>query len=377
MGCMPDRVLIAGGGIGALEGLLAVQAVGRELVRVTLVCASPHLTYRALSVEEPFGAPPAGHVAWEHVARDRGVELVHDVVTAVRADRRTVEMRDGPPLRYDSLLLAVGAVPEPPLPGALPFAGQRDVAAVADAIRGLEPGRAHRMVFVAPTPVAWTLPLYELALLTARHARQWGLDLQIEIVTREDAPLGVFGREASGQVAQQLDRAGIALRTVAFATAFEDGKLWLELEGPIDADLVIALPALRGRALPGLPADEHGFTPVDPYCRVRGLDRVWAVGDMTTRPLKQGGLATQQADVAAEDIAARAGAKATVHPYEPFLRGLLLTGDEPLFLERRPHAPSGSRARTEFLWWPPHKIVGRHAVRYLEQVSADAGLRRG
>ena len=98
---------------------------------------------------------------------------------------------------------------------------------------------------------------------------------------------------------------------------------------------------------------------------------------MTTRPLKQGGLATQQADVAAEDIAARAGATATVHPYEPFLRGLLLTGDEPLFLERRPHAPSGSRARTEFLWWPPHKIVGRHAVRYLEQVSADAGLRRG
>ena len=145
-----------------------------RLVRVTLVCASPHLTYRALSVEEPFGAPPAGHVAWEHVARDRGVELVHDVVTAVRADRRTVEMRDGPPLRYDSLLLAVGAVPEPPLPGALPFAGQRDVAAVADAIRGLEPGRAHRIVFVAPTPVAWTLPLYELALLTARHARQCG-----------------------------------------------------------------------------------------------------------------------------------------------------------------------------------------------------------
>ena len=366
---MTDHVVIAGGGVGALEGLLAVQAAGAERVRVTLVCAGRFLTYRALSVQEPFGAPPAAHIRWAEIARDRGVDLVADFVTAIDADHRLVETRDGPPLSYDSLLLAVGAVPEPAIPGALPFAGQRDVVAVADAIRALEPGRSHRLAFVAPTPVAWTLPLYELALLTAGHARRAGLELELEIVTREEAPLGIFGAEASARVATLLERAGIALRTVAFAKEYADGKLWLELEGPLDVDLVIALPALKGRALPGLATDEHGFTPVDAYGRVRGVERVWAVGDMTTRPLKQGGLAAQQADVAADDIAARAGAPIKVHRYEPVLRGLLLTGEEPLFLERRPHAPPSSRAADDFLWWPPHKVAGRHAAPYLERLS--------
>ena len=70
-------------------------------------------------------------------------------------------------------------------------------------------------------------------------------------------------------------------------------------------DLVVALPHLRGPELPGLPEESGGFVPVDAYGRVRGVDRVWAVGDMTTRPLRQGGLAAQQADVAAADIAAQ------------------------------------------------------------------------
>ena len=195
-------------------------------------------------------------------------------------------------------------------------------------------------------------------------------------MTREDAPLGIFGREASGQVAEQLERAGVALRTGVSATAFADATVSLEPGGGVDADLVIALPELRGRALPGLPSDAHGFTRVDAYGRVRDVDRVWAVGDMTTRPLKQGGLAAQQADVAAADIAACAGAAVTVRPYEPVLRGLLLTGDAPLFLERLPHAPPASYAATEFLWSPAHKVVGRHAARYLEQRSAEPGLSR-
>ena len=39
--------------------------------------------------------------------------------------------------------------------------------------------------------------------------------------------------------------------------------------------------------------------------RVRGLDDVYAAGDITNFPVKQGGIATQLADAAAEAIAAR------------------------------------------------------------------------
>jgi sulfide:quinone oxidoreductase len=206
--------------------------------------------------------------------------------------------------------------------------------------------------------------------MTSRYGRARGLDLHLEVVTRESDPLDVFGAAASDAVARRLAAAGISIRTGTFAEEYDEDKLWLELEGPLDVDLAIALPRLRGPAVPGLPDAPQGFVAVDPYGRVRGVDRVWAVGDMTTRPLKQGGLAAQQADVAAADIAVNvAGVDAPVRPYKPRLQGMLLTGDDPIFLERRPGAPSASEASSSFLWWPAHKVAGRHLGRYLDSLT--------
>ena len=95
---MNPHVVIAGGGVGALEGLLALQSRAADL-RISLLCGSRHLSYRALSVAEPFGADPARRFAWERITRDRGVRWIRDVVTAVRADERELDTRDGPPVR--------------------------------------------------------------------------------------------------------------------------------------------------------------------------------------------------------------------------------------------------------------------------------------
>jgi len=300
------------------------------------------------------------------------VRWIPDVVEAVRPGERELVTRDGPPVRYDALLLALGARPETALPDAMTFAGPRDVLAIREAIEALRPGRRHRIAFVATAGVTWTLPLYELALMTAENGRRRGLDLDLEVVTRESDPLGIFGTAASAAVAARLESAGVRLRTGSFAQEYAEGRLWLELEGPLDVDLVVALPRLRGPHVPGLPADADGFVRVDPYARVRGIGRVWAVGDMTTSPLKQGGIAAQQADVAAADIAVEvAGANVPVRPYKPKLQGMVLTGEDPLYLERRPHAPPSSEASSEFLWWPAHKIVGRHLGPYLASLGAS------
>jgi sulfide:quinone oxidoreductase len=368
---MTPHVVIAGGGVGALEGLLALQALAGDRVHISVITPARHLTYRALSVAEPFGGEPAPRYDWEHIARDRDVRWVSDRLAEVRTDAREVTTEVGPPIRYDALLLALGALPQTAVPGALPFAGPRDVSAVREAIEALEPGRVHRIAFVAPAGVTWTLPLYELALLTADYGRRHGLELDLEIVTRESKPLGLFGAQASREVATRLFEAGIRVRTGTFAQEYDENRLWLELEGPLDVDLAIALPRLRGPAIPGLPADSDGFVAVDPYGRVRGVDRVWAVGDMTAWRVKQGGLAAQQADVAAADIAVRvADADLTVQPYRPRLQGKLLTGTAPVYLERRPGAPAASEASTEFLWWPAHKVAGRHLARYLHSLGA-------
>ena len=344
--------------MGALEALLALQAYAGDRVRLSVLTPSRHLTYRALSVAEPFGGDPMPRFEWERIARDRGVRWIADAAESVQLVKQEVRTRDGAPVRYDALLLALGARPEPAVPGAMTFTGPRDVLAFREALESLEPGREHRIAFVAGAGVAWTLPLYELALQTAEHGRRHGLKLHLEVVTREADPLDVFGPDASAAVARRLITSGVHLRTATFAQEFDDRKLWLELEGPLEADLAVALPRLYGPQLPGLPATPDGFVPVDAYGRVLEVDRAWAVGDMTTRAFKQGGLAAQQADVAAADIAAEvAGADVEVAPYRPVLWGTVLTGEEPLYLERG--AREGGKGAAG------HKVVGRHLSPYL------------
>jgi sulfide:quinone oxidoreductase len=151
----------------------------------------------------------------------------------------------------------------------------------------------------------------------------------------------------------------------------------------IFADRVITLPVLKGPSLPGLPHDEHGFIPVDAFGRVKGTEGVYAAGDVTTFPLKQGGLAAQQADVVAVSIAAAAGVATTPKPFAPVLRGLLLTGGAPLYLRAEPQRlpreatvaiearpvrgtrRDASAAAGQALWWPPAKIAGRYLAPYL------------
>ncbi len=81
---MVHHVVIAGGGVGALEGLLALQHHAGDALRLSLVTPSRHLVYRALSVAEPCGGEPVPRYEWELIAHDRGVEWIPDAVDGVR-----------------------------------------------------------------------------------------------------------------------------------------------------------------------------------------------------------------------------------------------------------------------------------------------------
>jgi sulfide:quinone oxidoreductase len=124
---------------------------------------------------------------------------------------------------------------------------------------------------------------------------------------------------------------------------------------------------MLGPGIAGLPADERGFIPIDDHARVGGVDDVYAAGDGTTFPIKQGGLGTQQADAAAEHIAARFGAPVEPQPFHPILRGQLLTGEESLHLQQDVAGGAGEGAASaDYLWWPPHKVSGRYLAPWLE-----------
>ena len=118
----------------------------------------------------------------------------------------------------------------------------------------------------------------------------------------------MFGIRASEQVGALLAERGIEMLTGDAPGSFDEGLLRIAPGRADQSRRRDQHAARRGTAAGGRPARwRSGFVPVDEHGRVSGMQRVFAAGDVTTFPIKQGGIAAQQADVAAEAIAAELG----------------------------------------------------------------------
>ena len=363
----PLRVLIAGGGVAALEGLLALRHLAGSAVEIQLVAPDPEFVYQPTSVAEPFGLSDRRSYGLAEIARDQEAEFIRDSFAALDPDRRIMFTHAGAELEYGALLLAVGAKRTRAVPGALTFRGSADSEAFAVLLERLETGEIRRLAFVVPPAVRWPLALYELALLTAAHlATREVRDVEISVITHEPAPLSLFGDEASDSVARLLGDAGVAIRTDCAAEAVDDDGLRLRDGRRLRANAAVALPRLSVPDLPGVPQGPEGFIPTSDHGVVEGLVQVYAAGDATWFPIKQGGVAAQQADAAAAAIAASAGVQLKREHPQPVLRGLLLTGGAPHYLRSAVgERDASSAAGPDPLWWPPAKVAGRYLAPYL------------
>jgi sulfide:quinone oxidoreductase len=169
----------------------------------------------------------------------------------------------------------------------------------------------------------------------------------------------------------------VDVRAGVVARDWRWGRLELAGDDPLAADRVIALPVLRGPAIEGLPLDALGFVRSAPDGTVPDAPGVWAVGDAGSFPVKQGGIACQQADSAAAAIAAGLGADVEPVPFEPVLRGWVWDGAGGQFLRadlRGGHDESPGTAARDPLWWPVSKVAGRFLAPFLERLGEGAAL---
>ena len=369
-------MLIAGGGVAALEAMVALTRMAGDLVDVELLSPDRDFIYRPLSVGESFGAGEVLRFDLPALARGCGATHRLGTLTSVDPDAHKVRTSRNVTFEYDFLLIATGARPREAVPGALTFRGEADVSLVRGLLSDIDRGLVQRLAFALPGGVTWPLPLYELALLTAEHARD--TDLEITIVTPEESPLHILGRKASETVAGQLEEHGIRVLPMTYPDSYAQGELRIVPGPPLLVDAVVSLPRLKGIPFAGVPQDEDSFVPVDPTGRVQGLEDIFAVGDITTFPVKQGGLAAQQADVAATEIAAAAGADVVAETFDPVLRGLLLS-DSPRFFRAELSGGHGgaSTADSDALWWPAAKIASRFLSPYLAEHADQAYGPRG
>jgi sulfide:quinone oxidoreductase len=362
--------VIAGAGVAGLEAALALRDIAGSRVCTTMLAPESEFVYRPLRVREPFAGPAVRRYGMREIAADLGVEVRQDAFKRLDPDRRIVHTEAGEALSYDALLLALGARPRARFEHALTLDDRQLDEQLHGLIQDVEDGYSHKLAFIAASPMPWPLPLYELALMTARRAFDMNEDASVTIVTPEDAPLAIFGTTVSQAVQRLLEDNGVLVISSTHAEIPKAGQVLLHPGGrSLCVQRIVALPELFGPSTPGVPKnDGHGFIPIDVHCRVPGLDGVFAAGDATDFSVKFGGIASQQADVAAEGIAALAGEPIEPSEFHPVIHGVLIGADRPLYLSAHLTGGHGSSSTVSErpTWTPATKIASKYLAPYLE-----------
>ena len=368
------EVVIAGGGVGALETALALRQFAGDRVKLTLLSPAVDFVYRPMAVLEPFVGRPPRSLPLANVAAELNATLEQDTLASVDFERRVLRTGGQREAGYDALVVAVGARTSEALPDAIAMDVSRMDESVHGLIEQIDGGSLRSLAFVVPKPT-WPLPVYEVALLARERAREKNVDLDITIITAEQGPLAVFGENVSVAVGGLLADGDIQTIVGADVESSSGGLTVHPGERQLQFDRVVAIPRLVGPAVPGLPANADGFLPVTPHCEVSGSERVYAAGDATEFPVKFGSIAAQQGDAAAASIAALAGAPTEPSPFDGVVHGVLIGGRESrrLYFTARIEGGVARESRTSDTPTssPEAKIAARYLAPYLDHLWAE------
>ena len=372
------RVLIVGGGVAGLETVLALRALAGDRLDIRFVAPRLKFLNESMSVREPFTPQRVRGVRLEDMLAELDARWIRTDLDCVRPEEHVAMTRRSERLPYDRLVLALGARPamwhsrslayrDPSRP--LVYSGTHDNSDYRLVLDHIAHGGVRKLAFVKPAGPSWPLPLYDLALTTAAELAVHGVSTtDLHLVTPEEEPLGVFGTRASDVVRRLLEESGVTLHTASYGEPRSAGRLDVSPgDRHIEVDRIVTEPRLAGPRLRGLPCDDEGFIHTDAHGRVPDLEDVYAAGDATAFPVKQGSLAAQQADAVAETIAESVGVDIDPQPFHPVLRGVLLTGGLPRYLRSDISGGMGddSAISSRALWWPPNKLAGRYLAPYL------------
>ena len=80
---------------------------------VTMLAPNEEFVYRPMTVVEPFAAGGARRYPLARIAADAGAELLADELERIDRARRTIHTKAGEQIKYDALVLALGAKRSP------------------------------------------------------------------------------------------------------------------------------------------------------------------------------------------------------------------------------------------------------------------------
>src|SRR5580693_4665372 len=103
------RVVIVGGGVAALETMLALADLGRDRTDVTVIAPNTEFVYRPMVVREPFAHGEARRYPLAPIVRDAGATLLHGELGWIDPVGRAIHTKADEAIEYDALVLTLGA----------------------------------------------------------------------------------------------------------------------------------------------------------------------------------------------------------------------------------------------------------------------------
>ena len=367
--------VVLGGGIAGLEATMALADLARGRTELMLVTPDPDFQLKPMVVEEPFTSEPANRRELAPVADALDAELIRGSVGEVIAGAQVVMLADGRSLHYDFLVVCVGGHARGVYSGTTTVRAAGEAIGIDRLLAAAAEHESRRLALVVPPGVSWTLPLYEIALMSRRRAQELGLlDLRISLDTPEAAPLTVFGSVPSEAVAEllrarKIDFHGGAVRSGGgYGRPVRDPGRGAGRGGCGDcaagsgrSDARAAAARRRGvhpdrRARPGRRCADGSMPPA-----TRRPSRSSRAASGPSRRMPRP--STSQGEL---------GADLEPSPFHPILRGKLIVGGESLDLRQDLTGGHGEGvASPDYLWWPPQKVSGR----YLSAWLADEPIR--
>jgi NADH dehydrogenase len=302
------RVIVVGAGFG---GMAAVEELDRAGARVLMIDRNVYSTFQPLLYQVATGGLNPGDVSYPARAftRRRGARFRLGEVTGVDPVRRRVTLADGGHFDYDYLILATGvSAAYYGVTGAaehsLGLYTRRDAVELRDHIMArLErldiagPGKSVNFTVVGggATGVELAGALAELR-STALDAAFPEVDLasvRIRLVEQADALLLPFAPALREYARRQLEARGVEVRLNTAIREVRSDRVILADGEDLPSDVTVWAAGVSAPAEVAewqLPQGRGGRLLTGPDLRVRGQDRIFALGDIALiedQPLPQ------------------------------------------------------------------------------------------
>jgi NADH:quinone reductase (non-electrogenic) len=317
------RVVIIGGGFG---GLYAARGLGRDdRVDLTFVDRRNYHLFQPLLYQVATGALAPGEIAQplrSIVRKQRNTTVLLGEATGLDAERRLVELSDGGPIPYDSLVVATGARHS--------YFGHEDWARVAPGLKSIEDAteirrriliafeaaereadeerRGEWMTFVVvgagPTGVELAGALGEIATDTLRRDFR-SIDpatARILLVEATDRILPTYPAGRSRSARKQLERLGVTVRTRTMVVGIDEHAVTVAVQGQpgteaveerIPARTVLWAAGVQAASFArivagatGAEVDRAGRLRVGPDLTLPGHPEISVIGDAAVAPWK-------------------------------------------------------------------------------------------